>query len=200
MKTHYHLSMKTTVVFSLITLLFVLGSCSSQQSQKTGKTNNSVKQSESVKAPDTDIQTAALTGNLPAIQQHIAAGTDLNVKEPAGGSTPLITATVFGKTDVALALIRAGADVNLQNNDGSTALHSAAFFCRTEILKALLENGADKQIRNNFGSTALESVTPPFEDVKEIYDQISKGLGPFGLKLNYSRIERTRPEIAALLK
>ena len=96
--------------------------------------------------------------------------------------------------------MEAGADINLQNNDGSTPLHTAAFLCRVEIVEALLENGADKNIRNNFGSTALESVSAPFENVKAIYDQFSKDLGPLGFKLDYEQIKQDRPRIAEMLR
>ena len=64
----------------------------------------------------------------------------------------------------------------------------------------LLENGADKSLTNKAGSTAYESVAAPFEDVKYIYDIFSKDLGPLGLKLDYKMIEKTRPELANLLK
>ena len=153
-----------------------------------------------VKAPGMDIHTATLLGDLDVIKQHIAAGTNLDEKEPTLGSSPLISAAVFGRTEVARALIEAGADVNLQNNEGSTALHSAAFLCRLEIVEMLLENGADKELLNNYGSTALQSILPPFEDVKFIYDQFSKDLGPLGFKLDYAYVEATRPKIAEILK
>jgi len=150
--------------------------------------------------PDVGIHTAVIQGNLEAIRQHIQAGSDLDQAEPAGGSSPLITAAVFGKTEIALALIEAGADVNFKNHEGSTPLHSAAFFCRTEIVKALLANGASKNIRNNAGSTALDSVLPPFEIVKAYYDYFQNTLGPLGLELNYDEITRIRPDIAELLQ
>ena len=41
-----------------------------------------------VATPKTTIQTAVLTNNLEVIKQHIAAGTDLNVKDQMTGSTP----------------------------------------------------------------------------------------------------------------
>ncbi len=150
--------------------------------------------------PDVGLHTAVIQGNLEAVRQHIQAGSDLDQAEPAGGSSPLITAAVFGKTEIALALIEAGADVNFKNHEGSTPLHSAAFFCRTEIVKALLANGADKNIRNNAGSTALESVLPPFEIVKAYYDYFQNTLGPLGLELDYDEITRIRPGIAELLQ
>jgi ankyrin repeat protein len=112
----------------------------------------------------------------------------------------LITASVFGKTAMAKVLIDAGADLNFQNNDGSTALHTAAFFCRPEIVQMLLDKGADKTIKNSFGVTAYENVAGPFGDVKNAYDMMGKMLGPMGLKLDYTYLEKTRPEIAAILK
>ena len=150
--------------------------------------------------PVKGLHEAVVQGDLEAIRQHIKAGSDLDVKEPSGGSSPLITAAVFGKTDIALALIEAGADVNFKNNEGSTPLHSAAFFCRTAIVEALLSNGADQTIKNDAGSTALDSVIAPFEAVKGIYDYFVKTLGPLGLKLDYERIKRTRPKIAEMLR
>jgi ankyrin repeat protein len=141
-----------------------------------------------------------VTGNLEALKQHIAAGTDLNEKDPFGGSSPLITAGVFGKTDEAKVLIEAGADINFKNNDGSTALHTAAFFCRPEIVKMLLDKKADKSIKNKYGATPYESVASPFAEVKSAYDMMGQVLGPMGLKLDYEYIEKTRPKIAEMLK
>lgn len=151
-------------------------------------------------APDVDIHTAVVTGNKEALQQHISAGTDINTKDPFGGSSPLISAAVFGKTEEAKILIDAGADLNFQNNDGSTALHSAAFFCRPEIVKMLLEKNADKTIRNKYGATAYESVASSFAETKSAYDMMGQILGPMGLKLDYEYIQKTRPEIAEMLK
>ena len=150
--------------------------------------------------PSVGLQEAAMKGNLQAIQQHIKASSNLNEKEPVGGSTPLITAATFGQLEAVWALLKAGVEVNSRNNDGSTALHTAAFLCHPEIVKALLESGADKNARNNAGATPLESVAGPFDQVKGIYDYLQSILGPLGLKLDYDQIKETRPEIAALLR
>ncbi len=149
--------------------------------------------------PDVDIHTAVVTDNLDALRKHFEAGTDINERDPFGGSSPLISAAVFGKTEAAAILIDAGADINFQNNDGSTALHSAAFFCRPEIVQALLKAGADKSIKNKFGATAYESVAAPFDDVKDAYDMMKTILGPMGLQLDYDYIKKARPEIASML-
>lgn len=150
-------------------------------------------------APETGLHEAIIRGDIETVRRHIRAGSDLEIKEPAGGSSPLFTAAVFGNTEAAIALIEAGADVNCTNNEGSTPLHTAAFFCRAAIVRALLSSEADAEVRNNAGSTALESVTVPFELVQGIYDYFGQTLGPLGLQLDYDRIKTARPEIAAML-
>ena len=185
-----------TTVMMVVSIL-IISSCGGKQQPSA---DQAIVEQEPVNPPNVDIHTATLLGDLDAIKQHIKAGSDLNVKEPAVESTPLISAAVFGKTEIARALIEAGADVNLKNNEGSTALHSAAFLCRLEIVEMLLGNGADKDLLNNYGSTAQQSVMAPFSDVKFIYDQFSKDLGPLGFKLDYEYVEATRPKIVELLK
>jgi NAD(P)-dependent dehydrogenase (short-subunit alcohol dehydrogenase family) len=149
---------------------------------------------------DAGLQEAVIRGDVQAVQQLIRSGADVNAREPSGGSSPLITAATFGQTEIAETLIEAGADLDLQNNDGSTALLTAAFFARTEIVEALLAAGADKDIRNNAGSTALDAVTAPFEAMRGIYDYIGTALEPYGLKLDYERIQAQRPVIAEMLQ
>lgn len=185
----------TTKALFLIAIVF-FGSCSEHKASAQKSTSAQTK----VKAPSIDIHTAVVSGNIEAIKQHIEAGTNINEKDPFGGSSPLISAALFGKTDIAKALIDAGADINVQNNDGSTALHTAAFFCRPEIVKMLLAKKADKTIRNNYKSTAYESVAGSFGDVKSTYEMMEKMLGPMGLKMDFAYVEKTRPVIAAMLK
>lgn len=192
MKTQNTISLKIAV----LAILFAAASCNNgENNSKAGDTT-----SKGATAPEIDIHTAVVTDNIEALKQHIAAGSNLNERDPFGGSSPLISATVFNKPEMARLLIDAGADINFQNNDGSTALHTASFFCRPEIVKMLLENKADKTIRNSFGVTAYESIAMPFKDAKASYDVIGKMLEPMGLKLDYAYIEKTRPEIAAMLK
>jgi hypothetical protein len=184
-----------TIAIWMLAILLIVTSC---KTKEEGATNNGV--STDIKAPAVDIHTAVLTENLEALNQHIAAGSNLNEKDPFGGSSPLITASVFGKTAMAKVLIDAGADIDFQNNDGSTALHTSAFFCRPEIVQMLLDKGADKTLKNNYGATAYESVAAPFSAAKDAYDMMGKVLGPMGLKLDYTYIEKTRPVIAGMLK
>lgn len=182
---------------------WILVACVAITAACTGNSNSSQDEpssSTAMKAPQVDIHTAVVTSNEEALLQHIAAGTDINAKDPFGGSSPLITAAVFGKAEMAKVLIDAGADVNFRNNDGSTALISAAFFGRPEIVQQLLDAGADKTIKNKYGATAYESVITPFDDVKSTYDIMGKALAPMGLKLDYVYLEAVRPEIAKMLQ
>ena len=146
-----------------------------------------------------DMQTAIMTGNTDAFKQCLASGANLNEKEPMGGSSPLISACLFGRTEMAKALIKAGADINLQNNDGSTALHTAAFFCRPDIVRLLLAAGANKTIKNKYGQTPYELVNGSFPTVKPVYDALGKILAPLGLTLDYPYLEKTRPVVASIL-
>jgi hypothetical protein len=143
---------------------------------------------------------AAVQGDVEAVRRHIAAGADLNAREPMAGSTPLIAAATFGRTEAAKALIKAGAHLNAKNNDGSTALIAAALLARTEIVRALLDAGADRSLRNKSGATALDVATVPFEDIRGVYDYLSTILGPAGLKLDYDRLRADRPAIADMLR
>jgi surface polysaccharide O-acyltransferase-like enzyme len=154
---------------------------------------------EDTQTPTIDIGKAAGNGDLEAIERHIKAGTDLNQRGP-DQSTPLMTATTFGRMEVAKALIEANADLDLKSKEGSTALLIASFFAHPEIVEALLEAGADPNIRNNDGATALDVAQMPWEQIKPTYDYVGAIMSPTGLKLDYERIRKTRPKIAAMLK
>ncbi len=177
-------------------IIMILSSCSNSQNAKASKVEKS---SSSVsEKPKVDLHTATFMNNIAAVKQNIDAGVDINKKDQYG-STPLIVASLFGKTEIASLLIDADADLNIKGKDGSTALHTASFYCRTEIVKALLAKGADKSIKNSYNSTALEAMSVPFKDVKAIYQAVAKQLGPFGLKLDFKLIEKTRPHVAEIL-
>lgn len=150
--------------------------------------------------PIVGLHEAVILGNLNAIMQHINFRSDLDEGDAVGGSSPLITAATFGKTEIAKALINAGAEINFKNNEGSTALHAAAFFCNIEIVEYLLIKGADPNIRNNTGSTALDSVIAPFEEVEGFYNYFKESFAPLGLELDYGYLKLTRPKIARLLQ
>ena len=196
-KQHQH-SKNSLMSMFIIIALFSMAACGSiqEQSNASGTTDE---QEVQITPPETGIHTAAFMGDVKTIQQHIKAGTDLNAKDDYG-STPLIIAITFGKTDASRILIAGGADITITNNDNATPLHIAAFLCRTEIVNLLLEKGADKNATNKYGDTPLASVESPFGMVKGIYEQFNKDLGPLGLKLDLAYLEKTRPVVADLLR
>lgn len=198
MKTIKYLKATAKVSFISMMTLSLLMSCN-ETKQNDSEEDESKVEEASISKPKVDLHTATFFANHEAVKQHIAAKSDLNVKDQFG-STPLHVAVTFGRTDIAKSLIEANADLSVKNPQGSTPLHVASFFCRTDIVKALLEKGADKTLEDNYGSTPYESVAGPFNDVKPIYDQMTKDLGALGLKLDYKHLEETRPVIAELLK
>ncbi|PTX62884.1 ankyrin repeat protein [Kordia periserrulae] len=184
----------TKFIFIMIVAISIsLTSCAQENGSKSNQTSK-------VKAPTVDIHTAVLSGNLEAVQQHIKAGSDLNVKEPMSGSTPLITAVTFNKIDIAKALINAKVDVSLKNNDGSTALHTAAFFGRIEMVQLLVDAGADKTLKNSYGMTPRETVLGDFAQVKPIYEMLLAQLQPLGFTLDLEAVEKARPVVAEMLQ
>lgn len=182
-------------------VLFTYGCTQSETgSTQTQTTVDKTSASTRPSPPSIDLHSAVLSDNIDAVKQHIMAGSNINEKDPFGGSSPLISAALFDKKAMVEILLEAGAELNFQNNDGSTALHTAAFFCRPEIVQLLLDNGADKTIQNNTNNTAYDIVAGSFEEVKPIYDMLGQTLAPFGLVLDYEQLKKTRPQIAAVLK
>jgi ankyrin repeat protein len=102
-----------------------------------GKTYAELKAEES-------IHKAAIKGNIEAVKQYLAAGTDVNAKD-VNGVTPLYYAAGRGRKEVAELLIAKGADVNVnaKSDRDATPLHGAAFNGHAEIAELLIAAGAD---------------------------------------------------------
>ena len=95
------------------------------------------------KAPDISIHNAAKGGNIEAVKQHLAAGTDVNAGD-ADGVTPLHSAAINGHKEIAELLIANGTDVNAKDDKfGMTPLHPAALNGHKEIAELLIAKGAD---------------------------------------------------------
>ena len=78
-------------------------------------------------------------------------GANPNLIEPKTGETPLIAATSpYGKQNVPL-LIKAGADLNHQDDNGETALISAAGSNQYDVVLELLKAGADFRLKDKWG-------------------------------------------------
>jgi len=118
-----------------------------------------------VKAPDISIHEAAGKGNIEAVKQHIAAGTDVNAKDEFG-ETPLHDAAKRDRKEVVELLIANGADVNAKSGfNGRTPLHRAALFGRKEIAEMLIAKGADVDAKDKYGATPLDSADGEIADL-----------------------------------
>ena len=93
-----------------------------------------------VKAPDISIHIAARDGNIEAVKQHLAAGTDVNAKG-LGGITPLSDAAYYGRKEIMKLLIASGADANAKDYGGETPLDWAIRGKHTETADFLVKHG-----------------------------------------------------------
>ncbi len=89
------------------------------------------------------IQAAIAVGNIEAVKQHLAAGSDVNAKN-SDDWTPLQIAADKGHKEIAELLIDKGADVNAKSGPfRETPLHNAASGGHKEIVELLIAAGAD---------------------------------------------------------
>ena len=91
------------------------------------------------KRPDISIHKAVALGNIKAVKQHLATGTDVNAKDLTGFA-PLVFAASIGHKEIAKLLIAKGADVNVKNS-GKTPLDWAIKQLHPETADLLRKHG-----------------------------------------------------------
>ena len=130
--------------YFLTPIIVLIALCGGENADVT-ENNESVETtvSLSVEEPTIDLITAVIDDDLETVNQHIAYGSDLNVQDGTFSNTPLNFAGIYGLTDIANALIDAGADLNLINDDNFTPLCNAAAWGHTSVVTILLDAGAD---------------------------------------------------------
>jgi ankyrin repeat protein len=108
-------------------------------------------------SPTTDIFDLSRAGDAAGVEQALASGTDVDVRD-ALGQTPIVVAALAGQNSVAQVLLSHGADVMARTDKGMTPLHAAAFSGDLEIVKLLLASGAAINDQDNFAHiTALHA-------------------------------------------
>jgi cytohesin len=106
-----------------------------------------------------DIIRPVMDMNVRAVRAAIADGADVNAAED--GMPVLVYAALAGQTEIAAALIEAGANVNATGPGGATALMHAAGGGHLEIVQALIGAGADVNATDSSGWTALMRASFP---------------------------------------
>ena len=104
------------------------------------------------------IRQGALKDIPRLLEVLLSVGADPNVKDDKEGNTALHEATLGGDEEVALLLIRSGADVNAINNEGLTPLWGASAMGLPKVVSTLLEHGANPNVRTE-GMTPLHMAT-----------------------------------------
>ena len=143
------------ILLTTITAVLVVGCGEPQQSVPHPETKPEPTTS---KAADISIHEAVAEGNIEAVRQHLAAGTDVGAKN-AGGETILNQAVFCGRKAIVKLLIEKGANVNEKDNSGETPLHLAAHLDHKEIVELLIIKGADVNAKTTsefFGETPLD--------------------------------------------
>ncbi len=97
------------------------------------------------------------------------------------GDNALLYAANFGQNDTALALIKAGANMEAKNRDGDTPLMLGVLKGHTPLIKALINAGADITTKNNNANNLLTiaSLNGSLELVKTLIEKI-KQMDPEG--------------------
>ena len=90
---------------------------------------------------------------VETIQLLLERGADPNSN--LRGTPILYKVAEMGLADIARALIKAGADINMKNEDGRTPLIIATSYSHTGTVRVLIEAGVDVNMSDNEGKTAL---------------------------------------------
>lgn len=120
----------------------------------------------------TPLMSAASMGNLPAVEEAIANGEDLNAKD-FEGTDALMYATYSGDLVMMAYLLDAGADANT-NDNYSTALGTAVTHGEYESALLLVENGADPALPGPDGLSAIDHSGA--ESEAEFLEMLEKGI------------------------
>lgn len=138
------------------------------------------------------IWTAAMAGDVGALNVLIDAGADPEGLDPRLRTSPLGWAAIGGHADAAAVLLDRGADPNQRYGDNNTALHSAAFFGRAEVARRLLDAGADPESRNVHGERPIESAGHDRATTEWI-------AGLLGVEIDFGRVSAGRDQIREML-
>jgi len=118
--------------------------------------------------PGTTLWTAARSGDTMAVTRELDGGMDINAVlmhpyVPGNGGTALHASAAVNQMEVALLLIRRGANLNAQAIDeyGGTPLHWASSQGHAAMVGILLQAGASANALDIYGSSPLDATNLP---------------------------------------
>ncbi|XP_061098170.1 ankyrin repeat domain-containing protein 6b isoform X1 [Conger conger] len=100
---------------------------------------------------------AALKGHADNVVQLINKGAKVAVTKY--GRTPLHLASYKGHIEVVRILLKAGCDLDIQDDGDQTALHRAAVVGNSDVISALIQEGCAQDRQDKDGNTALHEVS-----------------------------------------
>jgi ankyrin repeat protein len=126
---------------------------------------------EGVRAKNTPLLFASMTGDPDNVQLLLAHGADL--------SAALAQAVTFGYPDIVRTLIAAGAPAKVTDGSGINLLHWAAIANRPEVIPALAEAGVSIDAQDDSGFTPLMyAATIDFGDTRSLRALLKAGADP----------------------
>ena len=138
---------------------------------------------------------ATATGNIGALKEHQAAGTNLNAADP-NGSSALNAAAFFNSAKAAEWLLKNGAFVDIRDGNGGTPLITAAFMGNAKTVKVLLKNGGDVNATNDLGQSSLQVLDTDWDYIRWIIETVLQLPAD---QSSRQKIERGREQICPLL-
>ena len=124
---------------------------------------------------------AAESGDIEAVKQHLADGTDIELKCTGCGSTALGHAAKHGHNEIAELLIENGADVSAKSLKGLTPLLYAVAEGQEEVVDLLIAAGTDVNTKDGDGDTSLDWAI--MRNHTEVADLLRKHGGKTGEEL-----------------
>ncbi len=129
---------------------------------------------------DQDLLNAAYFGNTRNVKKYIALGGNINYMEERDGWLGIHYAARWGLSEMLMAYIKAGCDVNSKTKKKETSLHKCARWDTKNCAIILLEHGARPDIKNSDGNIASEFTNDPelkflldnYEEYKNIKQNI----------------------------
>lgn len=101
----------------------------------------------------TPLGKAVQNKNLAKVRELISSG--VNVDENRIDTTPLMIASAIGCFECCVELLKAGANLQIQDSFGMSALMFAANQGNLNIVNLLIAHGADVNLKAKLGLTAL---------------------------------------------